>query len=708
MKYMFLFSLMLYLVSISVHAQTDVSISRKEFRTEKPGSVDAWKHVKKGDSYYLDRGVFYSDALNEYQQAFVYNPNNAELNYKIGVSCLFSDKKDEASGFFNKAFELKNNVSKDILFLNGRALMFNGKFSEAIEKFNNYLSSPEKKSKVNINLAKKFIEECDSALIVTKDTLRIEITNIGANINSSADDYAIVLAPGGHKILFASRRGLSEKKKNYYKDTKFDENIFSADFVSGSWGVAMLFDKNLYTKYCEAPLFMNDTGNQLYTYSGTEGNGDIMVSDLKKGKWKIPEPIKLRADSKFPETSFTISRKGDEIAFVSNRGKKGLGGKDIYLMKKINQRKWSKPVNIGLSVNTQYDEESVRFSSGGDTLWFSSRGHNTIGGFDIFYSTRGPAGTWNQAVNAGYPLNTPWDELFYSPSPANDSLFFFVSNRSGGLGGLDIYKGRFLPPPPIPEPVVLHVQVPAPVVVPLTPPKPDTVIVRDTVVVIKEVQPSVQPVIPEAPKELILYLIGKITDSETKDPVLARIEVIDMSTDQVLTTTASSDVDGSYRIRLPAKRSYMVNLRASGFLSDMKRIAIPDSYSDEFYTLDIPLTKVKVGKKVVLNNILFELGKTILTTGSYSELDKLQKVLQDNPQMKIEISGHTDNTGNPVVNAKLSTDRAKAVVDYLVQKGIDRKRLSYQGFGSEQPITENATPAGRAKNRRVEFKVVEF
>jgi outer membrane protein OmpA-like peptidoglycan-associated protein len=235
------------------------------------------------------------------------------------------------------------------------------------------------------------------------------------------------------------------------------------------------------------------------------------------------------------------------------------------------------------------------------------------------------------------------------------------------------------------------------------PVKRDTIVIRDTVVVIKEVQ---KPVQPEAPKELVLYLIGRVTDSETKEPVLARLEIFDLSTDQIVTTTASSDVDGSYRVKLPAKKSYMVNLRATGFLSDMRRVTIPNTYTEEFYTLDVPLVKFKVGKKVVLNNILFELGKAVLTASSYVELDKLVNALLDSPQMRIEISGHTDNTGNPVVNAKLSTDRAKAVVDYLIRKGIDTGRLTYHGFGSDQPIADNATAAGRAKNRRVEFKIL--
>jgi outer membrane protein OmpA-like peptidoglycan-associated protein len=673
----------------------DVSVRRRDFKTEKPGFEEAWKHIKKGDSYFKDRGVWYADALNEYTQAYTYNNMNAELNYKIGASCLFSDKKDEASDFFIKTLQMKNNVAGDVFLLTGRSLQYEGKYQEAIDKFNSYLSNGEKKSDKSVALAKKCIEDCNSALAISKDTLRFEIKNMGANINSSADDYSEVITSDGRKLFLATRRATTSKASNYYADTKFDENIFTSDYINGSWTVAILAGKNLTTKFCETPVFINKTGDQLYIYTGYEGGGDIKVAKNKKGKWKTPVPVNFGINSKSSETSFCISSSGDEIAFVSDRRKKNLGGKDIYIMEKIRNRKWSKPVNAGPAINTPYDEESVRFSQSGDTLWFSSAGHNTMGGFDIFYSKKDSLKAWSQAVNAGYPINTPWDELFYSPSPIDDSAFYFVSNRSMGFGGLDIYAGKILPPPPPP------VVIPEPVI----PVKPDTVVVRDTVVVVREKPPVIQPV---PVKETGVYLVGKVRDAETSDPVLAKIDIIEFSNDSVIATTASSDLDGSYRVKLPAKKAYMVDIRATGFLSDMKRIVISEAYSGESYNLDFPMTKIKVGKKVVLNNILFELGKSVLTTSSYAELDRLIAILQDSPLMKIEISGHTDNTGSPVINAKLSSDRASAVVEYLVKKGIDRSRLTYKGFGSEQPIADNATAVGRSKNRRVEFKILEF
>jgi outer membrane protein OmpA-like peptidoglycan-associated protein len=199
-----------------------------------------------------------------------------------------------------------------------------------------------------------------------------------------------------------------------------------------------------------------------------------------------------------------------------------------------------------------------------------------------------------------------------------------------------------------------------------------------------------------------------VKDAETHEPVPAKIDVIEIVTDLLVTTSSSSDEDGSFRVRLPAKKSYMINFRAAGFLPEMKSISIPDDYDQNFYSQEVSMVKVTVGKKVVMNNILFETGKSVLTTSSYAEINSLFNILLDNPQMKIEISGHTDKTGSDAVNFRLSEERAKAVVDYLVQMGVARSRMEFRGYGSLQPIDDNSTAQGRAKNRRVEFKILEF
>jgi len=695
MRYYFSFIIVLLLFGLIVsEAQTVVTVRRSEFKAGKSGFRDAWKHVQDGDKFFVARGIWYSSAYNEYLKAIIYNNSNAELNYKTGLSALFSDKKEEAAGFFLKAIEKKSDVAPDILLFTGRALQYSGKYSEAIDKFKGYLNSTDKKSKANITLATSCLEECNSALIVTKDTLRIEIKNLGPSINSTTDDFSEVLTNDGKTMYFASRRELPNSS-NYYPDSKFDENIFVSKKGEGSWEVAALAGKNLTTKYCETPLFINSTNDLLYIYAGYENGGDIKMSVNKKGKWKLPVPVPYGIDSKGEETSFCISPSGNEIYFVTDGGKDNFGGKDIYFIKKLSAHKWSKPQNIGSGINTLYDEESIALSKDGDTLWFSSKGHNTIGGFDVFYSVKNKTGVWDSVKNCGYPINTPWDELFYHPSPSENKAFYFSSNRSGGLGGLDIYHGRFIPP----KPVV--------VIAPPPPVKHDTVIVKK-----QEIPPVALPVvavvIPLPVKETVFYLAGKVSDSETGEPVMSKIDVLDVNTSELVITTASSDIDGTYKVNLPDKKSYKIDIRATGFLSDMKRIDVPDNWPTEVYKFNIDLIKVKVGKKVVLNNILFESGKSILAAGSYAELDKLYNLLNENPQMRIEISGHTDKTGSEPINFSLSEARAKAVMDYLIKKSIVPSRMSFKGIGSLQPLADNATPQGRAKNRRVEFKILEF
>jgi outer membrane protein OmpA-like peptidoglycan-associated protein len=695
--YLNLFFVMFLFCFTLSEAQTVVAVRRSEFKTGKSGFKDAWKHVTVGDKYFTAKGIWYSAAYDEYLKAIIYNNSNAELNYKTGISALFSDKKEEAAGFFLKALEKKSDVTEDILLFTGRALQYSGKYSEAIEKYKGYLNSTAKKSKTNISLATSCIDECNAALIISKDTLRIEIKNIGPNINSTADDFSEVLSKDGKTMFFASRREIP-KSSNYYPDSKFDENIFVSKKSEGAWGVAALAGKDITTKYCEVPVFINSANDILYIYTGYENGGDIKMSVSKKGKWGTPEAISYNINSKGAETSFCINPSGNEIYFVSDNAKDSFGGKDIYFIKKMTGRKWSKPQNIGSRINTAYDEESIALSNSGDTLWFSSKGHNSIGGFDVFYSVKNNTGVWDSVKNCGYPINTPWDELFYHPSPDENKAFYLASNRSGGFGGLDIYHGRFLPP----EPVVI---VAPPVIL-------DTLVLRDTLVVDDQaapVIPALALVIPiELPEKKGIFLAGKVTDSESGDPVIARIDIVDISTNLVIETSVSSDNDGTYRVKLPAKKSYKVDLHATGFLSDMKRIDIPENWSSDVYNLSIELIKVKVGKKVVLNNILFETGKSVLTKGSYTELDRLFNLMNENPQMKIEISGHTDKTGSEPINFKLSEARAKAVMDYLVNKGVVSSRMSFKGIGSLQPIADNATSQGRAKNRRVEFKILEF
>ena len=581
---------LLLLPCLVIEAQTDVVIRKRDFNSKKSGFEEAWKHVTEGNNYYNKKGIWYGKAFAEFSKANLFNDSVAELNYKTGVSALLSDNKEKSSVYLLKAYELKNNLTDDILFLTGRSLQYEGRFSEAIEKYNSYVFAHLRKELPEVKLAKKYIEECNAALIITADTLRIDIKNAGQNMNSAADDYSEIISDDGETMFFASRRELP-KSGNNFPDFKFDENIFSSVMINDSWGVASLLSEELMSKYCETPVYMNSSIDTLYIYSGYVNNGDIMISFKKKGKWKTPQPVSFGIDSWGHQTSFTMNNSENEIYFISDYGKDNIGGKDIYFSRKINKHKWTKPLNLGPAVNSAYDEESVRLSEAGDTLWFSSKGHNSIGGFDIFYSIKNQEGKWDSVRNIGYPVNTVWDDLFYYPSRTDKNTFYFASDRSGGFGGFDIYQGRILPPLP---PAVVDS---ASLIVHDTLTKENELpasALPDSIITVKPDSALPDSIIPDKPvQEPGLNLNGKVTDTETGEPLMVTINIIDIETDLVLVSSESSAIDGSYKLRIPSRKSFFADLKGNGFMSARKRIEMPDSFADDSFTLDVTLTKAR-------------------------------------------------------------------------------------------------------------------
>lgn len=675
-------------------AQQDVKIVKSEFRTDKPGFDAAWKSAGRGDKLYADGIKNYPEAIMEYSSAHAYNPDNPELNYKLGVCYLFTSGRDKSLEYFLKAIELRPDVASDILILAGRAYQYNGNFIEAVSKYTEYLELEDKKDPRLVALVQRYIDEGNAGMQVSGDTARIEVLNAGESVNSPFDDYSPVLSGDGLKLYFASRRPLDGKQSGSYDDGLPDENILFSGFSDQKWLFALPLEGKINTAFCEAPLVLSPEGTRMYLYAGYTGEGDIMTSDLKKGVWQKPKPETSGINSLYAETSVAISPKGDEMVFVSSRNRSSAGGKDIYLIRKVTEKRWGKPVNLAV-LNSPMDEEAVRYSKGGDTLWFSSRGHGSMGGFDIFYSVRQEDGNWGAPANAGIPFNSVYDDLYFIPAPHSDSLFFMVSNRSGGFGGMDIYTARILPSEPEPEPEPEPVQE---VVVP----EPQKIV--DTVFVVREVVKEVPPVVADPE----FFIEGRILDSADETPVVARIDIIDPESYQVVASLISAESDGGFRVNVKKPKNYMMEISSNGYLSDMRRVEIPAGYEGKTYFSNFYLNKITVGKRVVLNNIFFETGKAVLTPASFAELDKLTGIMNDNATMKIEISGHTDNTGSETVNLRLSLERANAVASYLFSKGIDRIRIETRGIGPAQPIESNETAAGRAANRRVEFKILEF
>ncbi len=677
----------------SAIAQENPKIKRSEFKSSDKGFKDAWQNIKDGDDYYKAGEGTYRLALEKYWSAYEYNDANAALNYKIGVCYLFTGKnRVEALNFLQKAEEIDSYIANDINYLLGRAHHLNLNFDEAIKEYNNYKNSLTEiyssrdieKKQLNEKVEKR-VTECKYGKELIKNPKRIILRNLGENINSAFDDYDCVFYPDYKKMFFTSRRSNTTKEERFEGDNKFKEDIYLAEFKNNKWQLASHPGKPLNTKHNDRAVALTNNAQKLYIYRGNENNGDIMVSKIKEGEWQNTKNIDSKLKSKYWETTMALSKDGNTFYFISNMEENSIGGKDIFYSEKDGKGRWQEPKNLSAKVNSPYDEEGLAFDEEEDTLYFSSKGHNSMGGYDIFKTWKEPSGRWAEPVNLGYPVNTPEDEIFYKPSQ-NPKQYYYSAVRDMGHGGFDMYKIIYLGA------------------------EKEMLLATEDDTLAWSVKPKPELFYRKPDKMIIdtsLYLTGKVTDANTSEPIKAKLELINMEESQVDAKTVT-DEDGKYKIKLPDNRKkFGVEVNSTGYMFYTETINLSDNqFTNDIAKRNFELEKVEVGAKMVLKNIYFSTGKATLKPESYEELNRVVKFLENNPSVEIEVSGHTDNVGSYRYNKKLSKDRAKSVVEYLESHDIDKRRLNYEGYAFDQPIETNETEEGRAKNRRVEFKIL--
>ncbi|MBN1131482.1 MAG: OmpA family protein [Bacteroidales bacterium] len=687
MKYSLFASLiLLFSFLIPAGAQEQVKIIKKEFRYDNTeGFKEAWKSIREGDLYFAAGKGTYDLARDHYLFAHQYNPDNPALNYKIGVCHLYSGSPYEAIKYLLRAYELNPKVTGDIHHMMGRSYHQVLEFDRAIEEYKLHKEAlpPEKLSEYEPQFT-KLINECQHGKEITREPVRVIIQNLGENINSKYDDYNPVFAHNDTVLFFTSRRPFETSKRNPI-DNKFNEDIYVSFNRNGDLRESARLDKPFNSPHNESVVGVSPNGDRILLYKGHIDGGDLFLAtyNAKKEKWNKPKPVSKSLRSKQGETSACFSPDGKELYFISRNEKLTRGGKDILVSRLDSKEKWSDPVNAGSILNTLYDEEGVYITPDGSTLYFSSRGHNSMGGFDIFRSVRNELGGWSIPENLGYPINTPADELFFV-TDAEGVYGYYSTVPEGGMGGKDICRVMFLGSE-----------------------KELVMLTRDHLVAGKDYLSGGFLTMPE--KILVdttITVEGRVIDPKSDSiPVVARLTFIDPD-DGSTDANAISDASGRYTARLPEAKTYGVEINATGYLYFLDIVDLSGKSSDEKVYRDFYLQKIEVGTKVVLENIYFETGKAILRAESYESLDQVYKFMENNPTVQLEISGHTDNTGTYKINSKLSRDRAKAVVDYLTGRGIPADRLVYEGYADSQPIATNDTAAGRERNRRVEFKVI--
>ena len=669
------------------YAQKNVDFDKKNFASRKPAFKEAVKNLEKGDDYYKKGNGYFSMALEYYLKANIFNPDNGFLNYKIGVCYLKTAEQTKALRYFVKSEKLLYNVAPDIHFRLGESYQIMCKFDEAVEEYNKYKNSlsPEDLNNERSTIT-KCIDECKQAKSLIADSVRVFIDNMGENINSKYNEYAPVITTDESQMYFTSKReGSVGGRLNKFNE--YDEDVYYSSKTGKDWKSAE--NLRVYnTKLNDGTLGISPDGQQLYIYQ-PENGGDIYVSKKKGDKWMGSKPFK-QINTPDHECAISFSPDGNSVYYCTNysKDKTNLGGYDIYVCKKNQKGKWQDPVNLGNVVNSQYDEVDVFMQADGRTLYFSSNGHKNMGGYDIFRTTLQDDGTWSEPENLGYPINSPLNERFFVLA-GNGKHAYFSTAKPGGIGGYDIYKITFLGPEK--QPLLSNEDL---LLAGMAKPIKEKVEIEQTV---------------DIKTSRLTVLKGVISDGtiDTLAPIEADIEISDNATRQLISTNKSSGSTGKYLVTLPSGKDYAITVKKEGYLFHSENFNIPATSTYQEINLDIKLLKIKKEAKIVLRNVFFDFGKATLKTESFAELDRLIDIMKDNPKLKIEIGGHTDNKSSRAFNLLLSEKRAKAVVDYLSKK-IDISRLSYKGYAFDMPIAPNDSEDGRAQNRRVEFKIVSI
>jgi outer membrane protein OmpA-like peptidoglycan-associated protein len=355
---------------------------------------------------------------------------------------------------------------------------------------------------------------------------------------------------------------------------------------------------------------------------------------------------------------------------------------DIYKVISDGNGKWSDAQNLGPAINTQYDETGVYLDPDGSTLYFSSTGHNTMGGYDIFKSTY-TNGQWSAPENLGYPINTPGDDVFYV-MPANKKKAYYSSNQNNGMGDMDIYTVTLLGPE-------------KPMVVSNSPG-----ILSGITSNVTDVMMTGAVTIAASNKAL---LRGIVVDSETHKPLYASIKLVDNKKNKPIAIFNTDSVTGQYVVSLSSGINYGIAVTADKYLFYSANIDLTDSSHYREIEKNVALQPLEVGSHIALRNIFFDFNKSTLRKESNPELQRVIDLMNKYPKLTIEMSGYTDNKGTQAYNLKLSAARAKSVVTYLTTHGISAKRMTSKGYGADNPVATNATDEGRQMNRRTEFKI---
>jgi outer membrane protein OmpA-like peptidoglycan-associated protein/tetratricopeptide (TPR) repeat protein len=633
--------------------------------------------IAQGDQHYGKKQ--YKKAIDLYLQALNINPDDASLNLQTGLSYLSSETKSKAARYISKAYRLNPNINDQIDYHLGVAFQNTNEFVKAIEHFQEF-----KKKKSNLaSIADKKIAECRIADSLSNYELNVIIENAGTSVNTYFHDYSPIISSDGNTLIFTSNR--TEDEQEIEEETYY-EDIYITRKTANGWSAPKKISSRLNHEYNDAAASLSPDGKTLFLYY-EEGAGDIYMSRVEGNDWSEPVPLNKNINTTlYWETSASISADGKKLFFASNRPG-GIGELDIYVSELDAKGNWGKAVNLGALINTPENEDAPFIHPDGVTLYFSSDGHPSLGNSDIFTSEF-RNGKWQKPQNLGWPINT-WEFDGFFTISADKKKGFYSTLKEGGYGEADIYSITFLEPKYKPKPKPVEIVEPKKVKV--------------------QNNDFVDPLLQQSrDQKIVTILKGKVIDETTAEPLGAVISLVDNETKKVLSRITVDSLSGDFELVIPHGGNYGVTTERKGYLFNSINFSLPKFAEFQEIDTHIIMVKAEVGSKSILKNIFFDVGKAELKNESISEVEKIHELLISNPELKVQINGHTDNTGNAATNKSLSLRRATSVVDYLVSHGVAAARLSAKGFGSDRPIVSNDDEqSGRELNRRTEIEITQ-
>ena len=596
----------------------------------------------------------FDKALGYLKQAAQKDPSYADTYILMGDVYNFTLKSDSAAACYHRAIELIGEPDPLLYNIAADEYVKCGQYEKALRYYELFLQKGLQYTDV-LTDAQRAQANCKFAIEAMKSPVTYELRNMGPNINSAWDESLAALTADDETVIFTVRR-----PKDAHTVCAFcvnEEDLYSSERRGGEWAARKVLAAPVTTGYNEGAQSISPDGNYLlYTMCNADygiGSCDLYWAKRIGDRWSRPRNFGTPVNSNAWESQPSMAADGVTIYFASSRPG-GFGGMDIWKTTMTSEGAFTAPENLGATINTPDDDAAPFIHSDGHTLYFASNGRVGMGGYDLYYSTLQPDGSWSEPRNLGYPINT-WNDEINIFINAQGTTAYIASDKEGGLGGLDLYSF--------------------------------------------DLDDNLRP-------SPVTYIKGTVKDAESGAPLQAELQMIDLESHQLLTGTTSDAETGEYLACVHTGKNVLLNVSHPGYPFYSENFQVEQSYNQlQPYLKDITLRRADVGTVVILKNIFFDFDRSDLKPESYVELDKLVEYLQHN-KVKIEIGGHTDNTGSREYNEKLSQDRAKAVYDYLVAHGIAESRLQYRGYGMQKPIDSNDTEEGRANNRRTEFTII--